>query len=184
MILAVVATVAAVVYRDQVQTLDQAQHATERERKATVRAERDGRRRTVDALAAQADAGRFSNRPGQRFTSLHAIQSAVKILDSLEPSPGPETAADRDRLRDLAIAALALPDVRTVRTVGKFPGGHVDWDVDPTFTLYIVTDAAGNCVVRRLADGSQVMRFPNTGPAGSCWARFGPGGSLPGCPVQ
>ena len=78
-------TVAALVYRDQVRTLDN-------ERKATERAERDGRRRTVDALAGQADAARFSNRPGQRFTSLEAIATAVKTLDSLGPSPGPGAA--------------------------------------------------------------------------------------------
>jgi WD40 repeat protein/tRNA A-37 threonylcarbamoyl transferase component Bud32 len=167
--LAVGATVAALVYREQVRTVD-------RERKATQQAEREGRRRMVDALAGQADAARYSNRPGQRFTTLDAIASAVKILDSLGSSRDPGTAAQRDRLRDLAIAALALPDIRPVRTVGKLPGGDVYWDVDPTYTLYAVAEPSGNCVVHRLADGTEVMRLPKQGRSGECWPRFGPGG--------
>jgi WD40 repeat protein len=168
MILAIGATVAALVYRDQVRTL-------EKQRRATERAEKDGRRRTVDALIAQADAGQFSNRPGQRFNSLDAIGEAIKILNTLEPSPA--TAAQRDRLRDLAIAALALPDVRTQRTVNKLPWRNVNWDVDPTFTRYAATNStSGNCVVYRLADGLQAIELPNGGPPCDGWPRLGPGG--------
>ena len=62
-----------------------------------------------------------------------------------------------------------------MKTFGTLPGGDVHWDVDPTYTLYVVADSVGNCVVRRLADGAEVMRLMNTGRAAECWPKFGPG---------
>ncbi len=78
----------------------------------------DGR---FDAYTAQARAGRFSRQPGQRFETLEAVGQAVKLLDSLPL--GPDTASRRDRaLRDLAIAALALPDLRpTGQVIARHP---------------------------------------------------------------
>ncbi len=99
-VLAVVASVAAVVYRNQAEAL-----LVERGRSDA--AALDARWRAVDAYTAQAQGGRFSGRPGRRFDSLEAVSQATKLLDALPP--GPETASRRETLRDLAIAAWHCP---------------------------------------------------------------------------
>ncbi len=81
----------------------------------------DAKWRAVDAYTAQARAGKFSRRPGQRFESLDAVGQAMKLLDGLPQ--GPETTSRRDSLRDLAIACMALPDLKPAGRVIDRPTG-------------------------------------------------------------
>ena len=65
------------------------------------RSERDATDQLFLALLNQARAGRFSRQMGQRLDSLDALTQAARIRPD-------------ERLRDEAIAAMALPDVRRV----------------------------------------------------------------------
>ena len=79
----------------------------------------DARWRAVDAYTAQARAGRFSGRPGQRFESLEAVSQATKLLDGLPQ--GSAAAARRDSLRDLAITCMTLADLKPAGRVINRP---------------------------------------------------------------
>jgi hypothetical protein len=57
-------------------------------------------------------------RPGQRFEALTALHKAAAIGRELHQSP-----EWFDRLRNEAIAALALPDVHITHEFGSFPPG-------------------------------------------------------------
>jgi hypothetical protein len=68
---------------------------------AAKKSERDATDKLWRSLYQQARAGRFSEQMGQRLDSLAALAEAARIRPD-------------ERLRDEAIAALALPDVRRV----------------------------------------------------------------------
>ena len=167
-------TSAAFVYKTQIAALEQ-------EKSRTSAASLDAKRRTVDAYIAQADAGRFSRRSGQRFASLKAIGEASRMLASWASEDNEEARRDvatrRDKLRDLAIAALALPDIRVGKSMGPKPANSSDFvEVDPAFRRYVMPDHSGNCIMYRAGDGAELARFPNLGPANNCWPIFGPDG--------
>jgi hypothetical protein len=75
------------------------------------------RRRAFEALVAQARASRLSRQVGQRFGTLSAVREAAALLDELD-LPAEEKEARRDELRDLAVSALALVDVRSTPLAG------------------------------------------------------------------
>jgi serine/threonine protein kinase/WD40 repeat protein len=139
-------------------------------------AARNAQRRAVDAYTAQARAGRFSRRPGQRFESLDAVRQAMALLDGLPP--GPDTTVQREALRDMATAALTLPDLRPARTIGRVSAEISQWDIDPAFERYVLSDHSGHCVIYRVADGAELVRLPNSGQAETGFPRFGPDGRL------
>ena len=138
-------------------------------------AAQDGERRKTEALkvsrealyqslVAEARALRFSGRPGQRFETLARIRRAVAMLPELEL-----TAEERERrraeLRDLAIAALALPDVRTVKEWDGCPTGTTGTPVFDRNHLryYARGDTNGTITVRRVADDGEVGRLAGLG---------------------
>ena len=159
---------AAYISRDQVKALK-----TEKAR--TVEASLDAQRRAVDAYIAQADAGRFSHRPGQRFATLEAVAEAGRLLDKLGPDD--PAAFRRDVLRDLAIAALALPDIRPSRIAAAAPEGATGhFEIDPAFGRFVAVDHAGRCTLHRMSDGAVLARFDNAGPSPRAWPTFAPDG--------
>src|SRR5262249_17746992 len=98
-------------------------------------------------LFERARAGRFSRHPGQRLDSLVALAEAAGIRPD-------------ERLRDEAIAALALPDVRRVPgwhharppgTVTTAYGGH--------HPLHARADDQGTISIRTVADDQEVRRI-------------------------
>jgi serine/threonine protein kinase/WD40 repeat protein len=145
--LAVVSTAAAIVYRV--------------ERNRSDAASLDARWRAVDAYTAQARAGRFSRRPGQRFETLDAVKQAVKLLGGLPP--GPDSASRRDELRDLAIAALALPDLIPTGQVITRPPSVIGTAFDSTMSRYALRFRDGRISVRRVADGQEIAAFSARG---------------------
>ncbi len=153
-VLTVVSMTAAVVYRNQASAL-------RAERGRSDEAVLDARWRAVDAYMAQARAGRFSRRPGQRFETLEAVNEAVKLLDGLPSEP--DSASRRESLRDLAIAALALPDLQPVGRVIERPAGVISIAFDPTMTRYALRFRDGTILVRRVADDQEVARFQARG---------------------
>jgi WD40 repeat protein len=125
-------------------------------------AERGQREQTLEALLAEARAKRYSGRVGQRFDTLAAVRKAVALARELD-----KPAAVFAELRDLAVAALALPDFRVVaRKWDGWPRGSFGLDFDPVaLRLYARGDRAGNVSVRRLADDAVVARLPGAGRA-------------------
>ncbi len=97
---------------------------------------------TVGRMSAAAGAWTTAARPGQRFDALEFIAQAVR----LQPSE-----ADRETLRDHALAALALPDVLSVRRMDR-PQGEW-WAILPDLGKYLATPDGAPPWLRDL-DGS------------------------------
>jgi serine/threonine protein kinase/WD40 repeat protein len=131
-------------------------------------AERAARLREAEALVGQAHGTRYSRRPGQRFEALAALHKAAEIGHELGQPP-----EWFDRLRNEAIAALALPDVHITQTWDGYPPGTHRAEVSPDFELYARTTRQGACAVRRIADDTEVARLPELGEPAI--ADFGPG---------
>jgi serine/threonine protein kinase/WD40 repeat protein/tetratricopeptide (TPR) repeat protein len=69
-------------------------------------AEREGKRELFESYVSEADATRKGGRPGQRFGTLGRIRDALKLSREIGLSD-----KDKLRLRNIAIAALCLPDM-------------------------------------------------------------------------
>jgi WD40 repeat protein/tetratricopeptide (TPR) repeat protein len=123
---------------------------------------REARLGEAKALVGQAHGIRYSHRPGQRFDALDALHKAAAIGRELGQPP-----EWFDRLRNEAIAALALPDVHITQTWDGFPPGTHLAEVSPDFELYARTTDKGACSIRRIADDSEIAQLPELGePAG------------------
>jgi WD40 repeat protein/tetratricopeptide (TPR) repeat protein len=139
------------------------------------KAELESRRRTFAAYLDQARASRYSRRPGQRFRTLQAIRAAARLAVRLDLPPA-EVEKQREELRNLAITALALPDLEVLREWPGYPPGTVSLDVDPELRRYVWADGKGAVVVRRLADDRELARWPSDGKPFS--AAFSPCGGF------
>ena len=128
-------------------------------------------RRAMDKLwasyLAQAQANRWSHQPGQRFASFAALSNAAAIHPSLE-------------LRNEALAALALPDVRIQR----------EWRLDPpvplfnglvfnaTHDLYARAYYPGEVSICRARDDAELFRLPGLGQRLEAALCFSPDGGF------
>ncbi len=105
-----------------------------------------------------AEGHRLSRRVGQRFEALDDIASAM----ALEPAVGGIQESHRLRLRNEAIAAMALPDFRVDREIdlawAKTRGGGAVFDAD--LTRFAVTRDDGTVSVRTIADGRELSTLP------------------------
>jgi serine/threonine protein kinase/WD40 repeat protein len=117
----------------------------------------DAERRAVDKLwsasLAQAQAGRWSRRAGQRFASLEAIAQAARIRPSLE-------------LRNEAIACLTLIDLRMSRqweSAGASRAPVVAFD--PNLERYAQGAEGGAVTIRDVATDREIKRIPGDDPA-------------------
>ncbi len=81
-------------------------------------AEREGKHKLFASYVSEADAKRMSRGPGQRFDTLRRVQDALDVAREIGLSD-----KDRLRLRNIAIAALCLPDGETAAE------GQVDPDL-------------------------------------------------------
>jgi WD40 repeat protein/tetratricopeptide (TPR) repeat protein len=117
--------------------------------------DRDKSEKLWEANLATARASRYSGRSGRRFDSLAALAQAADLGRQLEHSP--ERFA---KLRNEAIAALALPDLQITKSFGQWTSDLVSVDVNADFDLFATSDQAGRCVIRRVADDVEVARLP------------------------
>jgi serine/threonine protein kinase/WD40 repeat protein len=137
------------------------------ERDRTRTAERTARLHEAEALVGQAHGTRLSRQPGQRFEALAALGKAAAIGRELDQPP-----EWFDRLRNEAIAALALPDIHITQEFGSIPPGS-DWvELSRDFEYYVRTMKNGSCTVRRVADDTKVAHLELGEPA---HAQFGTG---------
>jgi eukaryotic-like serine/threonine-protein kinase len=141
---AVVSTAAAVVTRHQL--------------RATQHAEAEATRRLYASLLDQARATRLTGQVGQRHESLATLAEAARLARGLRLEAGERLALRRD-----AIAALALPDLRVLRDwPAETPLGHY-LAFDARLERYAHCDAAGDFLVREVADPEKVLRLPGPG---------------------
>jgi serine/threonine protein kinase/WD40 repeat protein len=102
------------------------------------------------ALFNQARAGRFSGHAGQRLDSLAALTAAARLRPD-------------ERLRDEAIAALALPDVRRVPGWHAPPPGAAAVAYGGQYRLYARADSPGGLSIRTIPDDREIRRI-ESGP--------------------
>jgi eukaryotic-like serine/threonine-protein kinase len=114
------------------------------------------------ALWNRARAGRFSRQMGQRLDSLAALARAARI----QPD---------ERLRDEAIAAMALCDVRRVPIRHSSLPGTVAMAYDGLYRHYARADTQGTISIRSLPDDQEVRRI-FSGPLMEKWLHFSPDG--------
>src|SRR5439155_13870285 len=103
-----------------------------------------------DSYLAQARAGRWSGRAGRRFESLEALRKAAEIR------PAPE-------LRDEAIAAMALADLRVAAELFDIPAGKAFGGFDSDYQRYALADETG-VSVRHISDGRELMLLTGCAP--------------------
>ena len=124
-------------------------------------AQRDAQDKLWRSYREQARGLRFGGKIGQRFEGLKAIAEATRIARKLQVD-------EREflRLRNEAVACLALTDIRFERTLlanipEKMP--HVYWIAfDPLFHYFVYSDRQGNLYIRRVADGMEFDRLAGT----------------------
>jgi WD40 repeat protein len=122
-------------------------------------AEADATERLFDSLVARAEAGRTSGRAGQRDASLEALRQAGVIARRQG-----RAAADLLRLRNAAIACLALPDLRLEQEWEGSPPGTSGLAFDGRFERYAWVLGDEGIRVCRTADHQVLLRLP-TPPA-------------------
>jgi hypothetical protein len=136
-------------------------------------AQRDGQEKLLQSLLAEARARRFSGQTGQRFESLQALTRAAELARRLNKDAGTFYT-----MRNLGIAALALPDVHLEKQWDGWPEGSCHLAFDDQLERYARSDLKGNITVRRLADDAEVARRPGDGDMVPL------GFSRAGCPVH
>jgi hypothetical protein len=137
--------------------------AAEGDRDAARKAEREGKEKLLQSLISEAKASRYSQRIGQRFGTLDAIRKATVLARELE-----KPAATFDELRNLAIAAFALPDVKPdsawVSTPTDLDNAWHRPVPDPTYRWVAIPHQKGAVSLRRVGSGpddcGEVARLP------------------------
>src|SRR5207247_6350279 len=97
----------------------------------------DAREQLFLALLNQARAGRFSRQIGQRLDSLAALEKAARIRPD-------------ERLRDEAMAALALPDIRRGPSLHAKPAGTQGHAFDGPYQTYARINDQGIISIRSI----------------------------------
>jgi len=134
------------------------------------RAEQNATEELWQSYYAQAQASRWSGRPGQRFKSLAALKKAAQIAHAL--NLGGQQFLD---LRNEAIASLLLPDVRIAKEWHGYPAGSAALTFDASFERYALSDRQGVIHLYRTSDARELIRLPGSGNAVSD-LRFSPDG--------
>jgi WD40 repeat protein len=113
---------------------------------AAQESERDARDKLFLALLNRARAGRFSRQMGQRLDSLAVLTEAAHLRPD-------------ERLRDEAIAALAVPDVRRVPGWRSASPGTATVAYGGQYRIYARADQPGVLSIRTIPDDREVRRI-------------------------
>jgi serine/threonine protein kinase/WD40 repeat protein len=98
------------------------------------------------ALLNQARAGRFSRQMGQRLDSLAALERAARIWPN-------------DRLRDEAIAAMALPDLCKAQRSHSLPAGSTAVAYGGEYGIYARADTPEIVTVRSIVNDREIQQI-------------------------
>ena len=120
----------------------------------------EANRNLIQAYTTEAEARRQSHRAGQRFETLGAIERAMRLS-----ATAGITEAQRFHLRNAAIGAMTLPDLRVALELDVPWAAENGFAVDPAFERYAFRLADGTVIVRRLADGAELLRLCGLPPA-------------------
>jgi WD40 repeat protein/tRNA A-37 threonylcarbamoyl transferase component Bud32 len=118
-------------------------------------AERATEKELIATMVAKARGISLSRRAGQRFDSLAVLAEATRRARRLKLPPEKFL-----ELRNAAILALALPDLRVRWSWDGFPVGSVKVDFDDDLTVYARTNNQGDCEVRRVVDDRLLYSVP------------------------
>ncbi len=130
----------------------------------------EARHKLFASYVSEARARRFSGRAGQRFGALEAVRKAAALAGELGMP-----ASTFAELRELAVAALSLPDLRLEREVEGWPEGCDRFAFDAPLEHVARCDANGDVTVHRLADNRELARLPGGGVARHLsWGTPGP----------
>jgi serine/threonine protein kinase/WD40 repeat protein/tetratricopeptide (TPR) repeat protein len=146
--------------------------ALDRETSALTSAKNAKRELTLqlyNARVAEARAGRLSRRIGQKYATLEAIREAAQLARELDL---PES--HRDELRNLAIAALVLPDLRTVEE--PLPKTASSLHLSNDFSVAIEPGADATGVFSNVRQGKTLPPEPKSGPTIDATVRVTPSG--------
>ncbi len=149
-----------------------------------LRAERESRLREADALVGKAQGFRLSRQEGQRIAALAAIDRAANI--------GRELKHPEDwfaKLRNEAIAALALPDLHIVECWEGFPKGTNELTISDDFRRYARLSDQGIISVRSVEGDREIgmvqvdptshsLKLNRDGSFVSCWCAEQPSPKL------
>jgi serine/threonine protein kinase/WD40 repeat protein len=128
----------------------------------TQQAEDRATNRLYRSLVAQAQASRLSRRIGQRFQTLEVLaEAATMALDMNLPEK------EFLKLRNEAIACLALPDLQVAKEWDGWPTGSFSVDFAGTLERYARVDRQGVVSVRRVADDTEIYHLAGMGPGES-----------------
>jgi serine/threonine protein kinase/WD40 repeat protein len=114
--------------------------------RAARKSEQEARDQLFLALLHQARALRFSRQMGQRIDSLSALAQAARMRPD-------------ERLRDEAIAALALPDLRPVPGWRSWPAGATALAFGRRRPIYARADAQGITSLRTIPEDQEIQRI-------------------------
>ena len=130
-------------------------------------ARRQGEEKELQAHLSEARARLFRGRAGQRFGTLAAVARAVELAQRLN-----KPAEEFDEMRNLAIAALALPDHRPATEwrerrprqlpPEKLPAYAHFWAAQRQYVVF-TKDKSGDITVERVADAVAVAHLPGHG---------------------
>ena len=110
-----------------------------------LKAQRDeANRNLIHAYTNEAEARRHGRRVGQRFEAFDAIARAMQLARATGL-----TEQDRVRLRNQAIAAMGLPDLRVSEEIAFDDPDKFGFAVDASFERYAFKRDDGTIVVRR-----------------------------------
>jgi WD40 repeat protein len=122
-----------------------------------LKAQRDeANRNLIQAYTNEAEARRQSRRAGQRFEALDAIGRAMRL-----PGSAGLSEPERLQLRNQAIGAMGLPDMRVVWQVELADPFMRAFAVDASFERYALKRDDGTVVIRRLADHRELLALPD-----------------------
>jgi WD40 repeat protein len=121
-------------------------------------AEKEKTQKLWESYVEQAHASRLTRQVGQRFNSLDALRNAIDLGRSL--TLGPEQLL---RLRNEAIASMALVDLRFERALESEIHSYDEVTFDERLRYFAYSDKGGNITIRRVADSAQTARLPVPG---------------------
>ncbi len=148
-------------------------------------AERNGLRKLFDAYVSESKANRMSRRSGQRIETLARVAQAVELGRALKVPQ-----EKMDELRQIAVTALAMPDM-VARYTGEIPPGAAITDIsDDASQAIFWEEGTKQHVIRYVGDAFEVCRLPRTehatqalfSPDGRSILRYQP--ELPECLVE
>src|SRR5262249_33339653 len=132
-------------------------------------ANQTAQQRLWNMYLSEATARNASHQLGQRFAALESVDKAIGLLDAV----GRSSERERD-LRNAVLSAVALPDLRRVRVIGKVSEDVHGGDMSIAADCYVVASEKGVLTGRRLSDNRPLWTIAALEPrAGAILSRDG-----------